>query len=268
MSTTSYFRKSEIHSNGTEKYGTTLKYLVQTLVSLDPMLTIYSVAVDTDKMYDAYIRVFDSNEGFRIRNDSSYKDNISMYTGYWNQDGTWVAQESWVSRGYPLQSAGQCCCFSWGIGGCLRYFGISSSYGSSFIGGFYGRFSYSGSDNTVYPRMVISLSNQSFPSAPIIVTYSTIYVYNPSADSGEAIGFSSFTASSSAYTKSGYDSALMPLFYQGYTTNRGFLNIKWDNAHKLYALYEGTTEVLASPGRTVTVDGTSIMSVGKVIYAK
>lgn len=264
MSTTPFYKQgSTITVN---KKGTALKALVAELVSLDPMLSIHSVTKDTEDTYQVYLKIAGSQMGMYIYTAtfSSGGDGAVCNYGGWDSAGTWKSGsfENWSGI---LVTGHQACVVSWGIGNCLRYCAFVSNYGVG--GGFvYGIFNTQTYSDTVVCTAAFSFGSAAFPSIAAISAFPNVF-YDPDVDKVEYISYG-YIAPNKAMTLSGYDYTLCPFGYSGYTANKGFLNLRWGGEHKLYELYNGTTKITAQPGKTVMVNGKSIMSVGRVFYAE
>lgn len=266
MSTTPFYNQgSTITVN---KKGTALKALVAELVSLDPMLSIHSVKTDTEDAYAVYLKIAGSQTGLYIVNAtfSSGGAGAVCYYGGWDSAGTWKSgsSENWIGI---LVTGRQACVVSWGLGNCLRYCALVTNESGGRGGGFvYGMFNTQTYSDTVVCTSAFSFGSAAFPSIAAIPAFPNAF-YNPDVDSVEYISYG-YIAPNKAMTLSGYDYTLCPFGYSGYTASKGFLNLRWGGEHKLYELYNGTAKITAQPGKTVMINGKSIMSVGRVIYAE
>lgn len=266
MSTTPFYKQgSTITVN---KKGPALKALVAELVSLDPMLSIHSVKTDTEDAYQVYLKIAGSQMGLYIYTAtfSSGGDGAICKYGCWNSAGTWKSGSFQYWTG-TLVSGHQTCAVSWGIGNCLRYCALVTNYNGGKGGGFvYGIFNTQTYGDTVVCESVFDFGSTAFPSIPVISAFPQMF-YNPDVDQFEGIAYG-YISPNKAMTLSGYDYTLCPFGYSGYTETKGFLNLRWGREHKLYELYNGTAKITAQPGKTVMINGKSIMSVGRVFYAE
>lgn len=265
MSTTPFYNQgSTITVN---KKGTALKALVAELVSLDPMLSIDSVKTDTENSYQVYLKIAGSQTFLHIYSAtfSSGGAGAVCESGGWDSTGTWISGSFEYWTGITV-TGHQTCVVSWGIGNCLRYCAFVTDYGGSRGGGFvYGMFNTQTYSDTVVCTSSFSFASSAFPSIPAITAFPS-YFYNPDMAKMESISYG-YISPNNAMTLSGYDYTLCPFGYSGYTETKGFLNLRWGGEHKLYELYNGTAKITAQPGKTVMINGKSIMSVGRVFYA-
>ena len=264
MSTTPYYQISAIYNTGEVSegngYGSKMKAIVQLLLPLDSSLAVKTVFEDTDDKYDVFLSVFGSNQGFRIYNRS---DEINADAGFYDSSGNYNVISNSSTNNNVLNINRQVCCITWGIGQCLRHIAFSCSSGPTCIVDWYGRFTCSGRSDTLIIQGTSGRYVSPFRTAPII-SYPFPYIVDD--DISSRMSASNYSLES-PYLLSGYNAAFCPMWYQGYSTNHGYLNIKWDGAHSLYQLYAGKNLVSITPGQNISVNGQSIMSVGNVIYA-
>ena len=265
MSTTPYYQISAIYNTGDGyNYGTKMKDIVQLLLQLDNHLSIKTVSTDTEDDYDVFLSIDGTNQGFRVYTGAGLATaKMLIEPGFYDSAGEYHAMKTTATNDSVLSINKQICCIVWGIGGCLRHFGFGYSSDPGFISGWYGKFTCSGRTDALYMTGVYDSVNIPFQTAPVL-GYSSPYVVD--GDTGYSVSLSSFSPGN-AYLLSGYNAAFLPLWYQGFTTNHGYLNIKWDGLHSLYQLYAGNNLVSITPGQIISVNGQSIMSVGNVIYA-
>lgn len=266
MSTTPYYQISAIYNTGDgSNYGTKMKAIVQLLLQLDNHLSIKTVSTDTEDDYDVFLSIDGTNQGFRIYNGTgpATSREILIEPGFYDSAGEYHYMRTTGTSDSVLGNNKQICCIVWGIGGCLRHFGFGYSSGPGFISGWYGKFTCSGRTDSLYITSSYNSVNIPFQTAPVL-GYSSPYVVD--GDTSYSMNLSSFSPEN-AYLLSGYNAAFLPRWYQGFSTNHGYLNIKWDGAHSLYQLYAGNSSVSITPGQNISVNGQSIMSVGNVIYA-
>lgn len=265
MSTTPYYQISAIYNTGdASNYGTQMKDIVQLLLQLDNHLSIKTVSTDTEDDYDVFLSIDGTNQGFRVYKGAGLATaKILIEPGFYDSAGKYHAMKTTATNDSVLSNNRQICCIVWGIGGCLRHFGFGYSSGPGFISGWYGKFTCSGRTDALYMTGVYDSVNIPFQTAPVL-GYSSPYVVD--GDTSYSVSLSSFSPGS-PYLLSGYNAAFLPRWYQGFNTNHGYLNIKWDGLHSLYQLYAGNNLVSITPGQIISVNGQSIMSVGNVIYA-
>lgn len=266
MSTTPYYQISAIYNTGdVTNCGTDMKAIVQLLLQLDNHLSIKTVSTDTEDDYDVFLSIDGTNQGFRVHNgtSSTSSDEIYIDAGFYDSAGEYHVMQTNGTNDSSLNINRQICCIVWGIGGCLRHFGFGYSSGPGFISGWYGKFTCSGRTDALYMTGIDVSVNIPFQTAPVI-GYAFPRVVD--GDASYSMGLNSFSPAN-PYLLSGYNAAFLPLWYQGSSTNHGYLNIKWDGAHSLYQLYAGRNLVSITPGQNISVNGQSIMSVGNVIYA-
>lgn len=262
MSTTPYFTQSEtilIKDNP----GTLLKSLVADLVSMDAALSIHSVLKDTTSEYSAVIRIYDSPVYIQIHNSSSW---IYILEGYFDSSGTFVSPNS-AYRPDMLKSGSGACCFSWGLGDAIRFCCISSSdFSGQAVCFAYSKITANANrDSTVFAFITTAYST-GFPVAPI-VNFSAPYTYNNDTNTLEAVVINGVSPDN-ASLRSGYDYTLQPTGYSASTATKGYLNIRWGGSHQLYRLYNNASAVTITPGKTVSINGVSTMSVGMVLHAE
>lgn len=271
-------RTSEEFYN-TETYsgnGKACKFIVSQLLAMDPDLSLAEVRTDTDSSYSVRLRVMGQPDvGLSIENSST---TLYIGAGYWNRQG------NFVTTSYNTRSVGSYFGYyysygasdpSWyshikvsvlGVDGVLKYIVFSSSRTTEVAYMYYGMFT-----STAYadPQYCVGCAENSLnatypflPQIPFGATLPTV-IRDSVNDSYEIINFSSF-GSTDGFIKAGYSYALMPQAYQGTSTNKGFLNIKWGGKYNPYLLYGPDGVVKTRPGDIVTINGVEMLSPGYV----
>lgn len=266
MSLSTYFKQSEtITFSGTTNYSYIIKTLAETLVSIDDMLSIDTVLINNGSVYDVFIKISDTRQGIRLHNSSSYTNRIYFNIGYLNDSGSFVSQMSNGGSDYKLGDYSYCV-FSWGLGDCIRNVGISGSVSTGFyIGAQYKFFMSSTSINKMLVLSPVGNTSVGFPGLPT-GTPSLDYLYDTERKVSEAIYFNTYDVSDNAFKLSGLNYAMVPYFYQAYTSTKGFLNLRWGESHRLYALCSiNGSQIYVRPGNTVSINSVSVMSIGPIL---
>nr|DAH42956.1 MAG TPA: hypothetical protein [Caudoviricetes sp.] len=270
MSLHTYFKQSSmLVLTGKPQSGNT-RAIANAVLSMDEMLSVHSVLLDTDTKYSVVIQIANSNWAINIRNTASPTNDSNsnwIYVGKGViKDGSYVEQ-SYSDIEIGVTAVLNVYIFTWGIGNCIRNICInhSNKYQSGII---YGFFSHALSDDVMCCVTSFKYSNTSFPGVPNTANlYTSSYIYNDTVGHFEQLTFINMDYSRSSIKTTGFKYYMSPFNFEAYTATLGFVNIKWGGAHRLYVLVSNDNRNVeyVPPGTNVSLNGTSVQSIGCIL---
>ena len=270
MSLNTYFKQSSMLILTGKPRSANTKAIANAVLSMDEMLSVHSVLLDTESQYSVVIQIANSNWAINIRNTynpTGGGDASWIYLGKGViKDGSYIEQ-NYTDTDIPVTGILNVYIFTWGIGNCIRNICINDSNKHQ-SGIFYGFFSHVLSDDVMCCVTAFKYSNTSFPGVPnTAALYTSSYIYNETVGHFEQLTFLNQNYARSSIITTGFKYYMSPYNFEAYTATLGFVNIKWGGAHRLYVLVSNDNKNVeyVPPGTNVSLNGTSVQSIGCIL---
>lgn len=270
MSLHTYFKQSNMLILTGKPQSANTRAIANAVLSMDEMLSVHSVLLDTDTKYSVVIQIANSNWAINIRNTYGPTNNDNSS---WIYVGRGVIKDgSYVEQGYTDTDIGTTAVlnvyiFTWGIGNCIRNICLNSSNKMQ-SGIVYGFFSHVLSDDVMCCVTAFKYTTTSFPGVPNTAgLYTSSYIYNETVGHFEQLTFVNMNWARTSIISTGLKYYMSTYNFEAYTSTKGFVNIKWGGAHRLYVLVSNDNKNIeyVPPGTNVSLNGTSVQSIGCIL---